>query len=140
MSIDQDTLETSLLCILYEKANGRNHFYSVEAVAGSFKPPTTADRVQLGMNALVTKGFAESDPLRLQGFQITDRGVDWVESEHSINFTGEKYQFRRRKASARIDVPKVAPERWTKSAAIAGWIGVAVMVIGVIVAIILDHN
>ncbi|WP_432767775.1 hypothetical protein [Sphingopyxis sp.] len=84
--------------------------------------------------------MAEADPHDPEGFRITDAGLKWAESEFAIGFDGQNHQFRRRRAPSPIEVPTVAFEKWGRSAAIAGWFGVAVMVVGVVVAIFLDYN
>jgi len=129
--LDQDSIEGSLLCILYEKVNGRNHFTTVEQVAANFRPPLTGERVQIGFDALVERGVADLDAPGLGGYKINKTGIDWVEEEFAIGADGEIHQFRRRRRGNPLPSKTSASRgiNWTKWGTILTGAGIIVAII-----------
>ncbi|WBY15677.1 hypothetical protein PF049_08685 [Erythrobacteraceae bacterium WH01K] len=126
---DQDSLESSLLCILYEKSNGRNHFESATQLATLFRPPITQERVKIGLRSLAERGLAIRDADLPGGYEISREGIDWVEDEFAISFSEPNFTFQRRRNPGSLPEPKTAKETdWSESGARATWIGVFVAI------------
>tara|TARA_Y100001947_G_C10119841_1_gene210815 strand:- start:23 stop:439 length:417 start_codon:yes stop_codon:yes gene_type:complete len=123
---EQESLETSVLCILYEAANGRNHFSSVEHVASNFRPPVEPARIRIALESLAERGLSRASAMSPQGAEITRQGIDWIENEFAMNTEGEIFQFRRKRRPSPLPPADKKSVDWSKWGAILTGLGIIV--------------